>query len=280
MNPQDFRTWLTTLSPRPLVMGILNVTPDSFSDGGQFASEAAAIAHAREMIEQGADLIDIGGESTRPGSQRVPAAGQIARIVPVIRQIRRESDILISVDTTLGEVAGSAIDAGADILNDISAGREDPAIFDLSAMRDLPLILMHMQGEPGTMQANPVYQDVTREVADFLLSRAKAAHAAGVRRENVLLDPGIGFGKTLEHNLTLLRDTPRFAALGYRLLIGTSRKRFIAAITGRQDPKDRLYGSLASALLALADGANIVRVHDVAPTVQAVKVLDALRGRR
>lgn len=279
MNARDFDAWLHATSRAPLVMGILNITPDSFSDGGQFAGRVAAIAHAREMIASGADLIDVGGESTRPGAQRVTAPEQIDRIAPVIEAIRRDSDVAISVDTTLSPVAEAALEVGADILNDISAGREDPAMLALAGHRGKPIILMHMQGEPGTMQANPQYTDVTAEVMDHLEERAAAALVAGSLRERIILDPGIGFGKDLEHNLQLLRELPRLKALGFTLLVGVSRKRFIGAITGVEKPSDRVVGSIAAGEWAILNGADILRVHDVHQTKEMVSVISALTQR-
>lgn len=277
MNASEFHRWLES-SSRPLVMGILNVTPDSFSDGGRFANVDAAISQAQRMVAEGADLLDIGGESTRPGSMRVPAEEQLQRVIPVIEAIRRRFDVAISVDTTLSEVAKAAGEAGADILNDISAGREDAGMLHLAAERGWPLILMHMQGEPGTMQKNPTYGDVVSEVAEFLAQRAGAAVAAGCRRERVIVDPGLGFGKTMAHNLLLLRELERIGALGYRVLVGASRKRFVGEITGASEPADRVIGSCVSAAWAVWKGASIVRVHDVAQSVQALRMAGALLG--
>lgn len=298
MNRAEFNSWLGDAGARPLVMGILNVTPDSFSDGGEFATKESALEQARRMIREGADLLDIGGESTRPGARRVTAEEQIARVCPVIEAIRRESEIEISVDTTLAAVAEAAVGAGAGIVNDIAAGREDPEILRFAGRRGLPVVLMHMLGEPGTMQNDPRYADVTREVGEFLGERTRAAMAAGVAPEKILLDPGIGFGKTVEHNLTLLRDlkkvqqiacegvaeagykpAPRTREgrnLGCQLLVGTSRKRFVGAVTGESNPQERVHGSTASAAWAVLNGASIVRVHDVRPTVQTLAMLRAI----
>ena len=259
-------------------MGIVNATPDSFSDAGQFMGIEDHIAHARQLIAQGADILDIGGESTRPGSRRVGADEQIGRVMPVIEAIRRESDIAISLDTTLSAVAAAACAGGDIIINDIAAGLEDPGILTLAASRKLPVILMHMKGEPGTMQANPQYADVTREVAEFLGARAQAAIAAGVERRRIILDPGIGFGKTVEHNLELLRELADIVRLGFPVLIGTSRKRFIGAITNVDDPADRVTGSCVSAAWAVVQGARIVRAHDVAQNVHAVRTIEAIAG--
>lgn len=276
MNAIDFQTWLGQDHPRALVMGILNATPDSFSDGGRFADLNDAVEHARRMQADGADLLDIGGESTRPGSARVDGPEQIRRILPIIQAIRRESDIAISVDTTRSDVAHAAIDAGANILNDISAGREDEQMFRIAAARGLPLILMHMQGQPGTMQDEPKYGDVVAEVREFLASRANVAIAAGCARRLILLDPGIGFGKTIAHNLDLLRGLRTIGDLGFRVLIGTSRKRFIGAVTGVEQAEDRVIGSCVSAAWAVTQGATIVRAHDVKETVQAVRMAQAI----
>ncbi len=225
-------TTLLTLD-RPRIMGILNLTPDSFSDGGRYTNPTQAVEHGLAMASQGADFIDIGGESTRPGARRINSAEQIARVVPVIRPLRQHldqqsPDVQISIDTTLAEVANAAVDAGATILNDVSAGREDPGMIPLAAKRHLPIILMHMHGEPGTMQDKPSYTDVVTQVKDFLLERAQGALAAGVDRRQIILDPGIGFGKTTPHNLALLRSLSGLVALGYPIMIGASRKRFLA----------------------------------------------------
>jgi len=275
VQAQEFDRWLG--DPRePLIMGVLNVTPDSFSDGGRYARPDAAIAHAREMLAAGAAIIDIGGESTRPGSQRIDAAEQKRRILPVIQALRG-APCVISVDTTLAEVAEAALAAGAHIVNDISAGRDDPAMLALVARLGVPVILMHMQGTPQTMQQAPFYQDVVREVGEFLRQRLAAAQAAGVAAERVMLDPGIGFGKTLAHNLTLLRDLRTLAEIGRPLVLGTSRKSFIGQITGEIDPAQRLMGTAASVAWCVAHGAAIVRVHDVEPMSQVVRVIRAIQ---
>lgn len=264
--------------PSPWIMGILNVTPDSFSDGGQFIDPVLAIEQARRMTEEGADIIDIGGESTRPGAHPVPAEAQIERVVPVIQAIRRFWDGPISIDTTRAQVAEAALDAGASWINDISALRDDPAMVVLVARRGCPIVLMHMLGTPRDMQKASHYDDVIGEVYGFLAERARAAQAAGIAREMIILDPGIGFGKTLEHNLALLQQLPRLTSLGYPVLIGASRKSFIGHLTGAA-VDSRLPGSLAAALAAVDAGATIVRVHDVAATRQALTVHSALRAR-
>ena len=259
----------------PWVMGILNVTPDSFSDGGRFCSVDDAVAHARKLIEEGADIIDVGGESTRPGSQPVTEREQLDRVVPVIKAIRKLSEIPISIDTTRAAVARAAFDAGAGWVNDVSALRDDPDIAVFAASSNCPVVLMHMLGEPRTMQANPHYDDVVREVCGFLMQRAELAQSVGVLRENIVFDPGVGFGKTLEHNLALLNQLPHLVALGYPILVGASRKSFIGQLTGLP-VEQRLEGSLAAAVLAVQAGAQIIRVHDVGPTKRALAVATAI----
>lgn len=280
MTTQEFQTWLREPNPRPLVMGIVNVTPDSFSDGGRFQDPAAALAHARKLVAEGADLLDIGGESTRPGAGRVSTAEQIARVTPVIEAMQRELGVAMSVDTTLAAVAAAAVEAGASIVNDVSGGGEDAGMLALAGRRQLPIVLMHMKGEPGTMQQNPVYVDVVAEVCAYLKQQAAKAEAAGVPRERILLDPGIGFGKTVDHNLRLLRELRELSGLGYRLLLGTSRKRFIGAITGVNRPEERVFGSTATVAWGVSHGAAIVRVHDVAATVQTIRMISAIEKSR
>lgn len=262
---------------RPIVMGVLNVTPDSFSDGGRFYDPAAAVAQALRMVAEGADAIDAGAESTRPGSDRVSAAEQIRRLEPVLPEVAR-AGVPVSIDTTLGEVAAFALDAGATIINDVSAGRDDPEMLPLAGERAHALILMHMLGEPKTMQENPAYDDVVAEVRDFLAGRLAAAEAAGIARSRCIVDPGIGFGKKLAHNLALLASVDALAELGVPVLVGPSRKRFIGEIAGAETPDQRLGGSIAACLVAHRRGASIFRVHDVAATVQAFAVARAIRG--
>lgn len=258
-------------------MGVVNVTPDSFSDGGRFFDEAAATAHARKLLADGADILDIGGESTRPGAEPVPADAELARVLPVIQAVRRDSDVPISIDTAKSAVARAAVAAGATIWNDVTALRGAPDSADTAAELGCQVVLMHMQGEPRTMQDDPRYDDVVAEVRDFLAERAEAAMAAGVSRDRILLDPGIGFGKRLEHNLALLRGLPDLAALGFPLVLGVSRKRFIKAIdSSAESADDRLGGSLAAALQGAARGAAILRVHDVRETVQALAIEAAI----
>ncbi len=267
---------------RPVIMGILNLTPDSFSDGGRYVDPQKAVDHGLAMASQGADIIDVGGESTRPGAQRVDPAEQIARVVPVIRPLRLQLDngfphVQISIDTTRSEVALAAVDAGATILNDVSAGREDPGMLNLAAEKNLPIVLMHMLGEPTTMQYQPRYTDVVAQIRDFLLERAQAALDAGVDRRQIVLDPGIGFGKTTEHNLALLRAVPDLVGLGYPIMIGASRKRFLSEYGSRSGgADDRLGGTCAVTAHCVAKGVALLRVHDVAPNRQAADLAWAL----
>jgi dihydropteroate synthase len=256
------------------IMGVLNVTPDSFSDGGEHLGARAAVARGRELIVQGAELIDVGGESTRPGAGAVSAADEIARTVPVIAGLRGAGAGL-SIDTTKSAVAEVALDAGAVLVNDVSAMRNDPAMAALVAERGCDCCLMHMLGEPRTMQDDPRYEDVIVEVRDFLAERAQAARDAGIAAERILVDPGIGFGKTIEHNLALLRGLGAIAALGFPVVIGTSRKSFLGRITGRDDPHERVAATVATSVLAFERGASVFRVHDVAATRDALLVAAA-----
>ncbi|MEM6560675.1 MAG: dihydropteroate synthase [Planctomycetota bacterium] len=258
-------------------MGVLNVTPDSFSDGGQFATTGAAVAQADRLIADGADVLDIGGESTRPGSDPVTPDEQIRRTVPVIEAIRAEHDVAISIDTTSAAVAAAAVDAGACCINDVSAGRHDLAILGLAAERDLPIVLMHMLGEPKTMQNDPTYGDVTAEVLAALQERIDVAFEHGVDRARIVIDPGIGFGKTTEHNLQLLRDLPRFAELA-PVLVGASRKRFLGEITGETDAQQRDHATTATTVWSAVHGASIIRVHNARAARNAVDIIAALRG--
>ncbi|HWF78032.1 MAG TPA: dihydropteroate synthase [Caulobacteraceae bacterium] len=258
-------------------MGIVNVTPDSFSDGGRFLDAGAAVDHARRLIAEGADVLDIGGESTRPGAAPAEAAAEVARVVPVIEAIRRESDIPISVDTMKPAVARAALAAGATMWNDVTALAWAPDSLATAAELGCEVVLMHMQGEPRTMQKQPRYDDVVAEVAAFLAVRAEAAIAAGVAREHIWVDPGFGFGKTPAHNLDLVRGLPQIAALGFRVVFGASRKSSIPKIAGdRSGAEQRLGGSIALALAAAKGGAAMLRVHDVAETRQALAVAAAI----
>ena len=266
--------------PRPLIMGVLNVTPDSFSDGGRYAAEDAAVAQGLRLAAEGADIIDVGGESTRPGAARVEGAEQLRRVVGVIRRLRRElpSTCAISIDTTRGVVAQGALEAGAQLVNDVSAGREDPELLAVAARAGAPVVLMHMQGDPATMQRAPSYRDVVAEVKAFLLERAAAAVAAGIPRERILIDPGIGFGKTVDHNARLLARLDELAATGYALLLGTSRKSFLGAVTGRTDAADRVVATAATTALGVMAGVSVFRVHDVAANRDALEVALAIRA--
>ncbi len=264
-----------TLGPKTWIMGVLNITPDSFSDGGQYLDKDKAIEQGLRLIEEGSDIIDIGGESTRPGSDPIPAEEEIRRIIPVIQALREKTKALISVDTTKSEVARAALDAGADIINDISSLRFDSGMAPLAAERDVPVILMHMKGMPKTMQVDPYYEDVLLEVKSFLEKRIHEAQAAGIRRERIIIDPGIGFGKRLEDNLALINKLHVLAELDRPILIGTSRKSFIGNILDLP-PQERLEGSIASSILSMAHGAHILRVHDVAAIKRAVLVAEAI----
>ncbi len=268
--------------PRPLVMGVVNVTPDSFSDGGRHADHAAAVSHARALIAAGADIIDIGGESTRPHAEPVSEAEELDRVLPVIRALAAEG-ARISIDTFKPAVAAAAVEAGASIWNDITALRGLPptGAGNMAVAADLgcEVVLMHMQGEPRTMQDNPNYADVVGEVAEILVARAEAAIAAGVARDKVWLDPGIGFGKTVAHNLTLLANLDRIVGLGFPVVLGVSRKRFIANIA-MTEGDNRLGGSLAAGIVGAAAGCAALRVHDVPQTVQALKVWAAIEAAR
>ncbi len=273
MNSLDFS--------KPRLMGILNLTPDSFSDDGDYINDESAVAHAIKLVRQGADIIDVGGESTRPGAKRVSATEQKRRVVSVIKAISTAlPDTLISVDTTLCEVATAAFDAGAEMINDISAGRDDIEILRLVADREAPICLMHMQNNPQTMQDRPHYDDVVVEVCDFLRERAKAAIQFGITANRIILDPGIGFGKTLKHNLLLLANLKRIVEIGFPVLIGASRKRFIDSIYQSSDPKKRVAGSCATTAIGLAAGVHIFRVHDIFEHRQTLEVIAAVQAYR
>jgi dihydropteroate synthase len=262
---------------RPRIAGIVNVTPDSFSDGGQHNTLEAAYAHAMRLAEEGADLLDVGGESTRPGAEDVSAEEEIRRVVPLIERLAAATTLPISIDTSKPEVMRAAVGAGAGLINDVFALRREGAL-DAAAELRMPVCLMHMQGEPRSMQADPQYDDVVGEVHRFLTDRLFACELAGIDRRKVLVDPGFGFGKNLEHNLALLRATARFAELGAGVFIGLSRKSMIGQITGRNEPAARAAGSVAAALIAAQRGAVILRVHDVAPTVDALAVWHAVKA--
>ena len=258
-------------------MGILNITPDSFSDGGLYLESGPAVEKALEMESEGADLIDVGGESSRPGAPPVPAREEIRRVLPVIRKLAGRMKIPMSIDTTKAAIAAAALDEGAVIVNDISAFRADPAMAGMVAERGAGCVLMHMQGEPGTMQLHPYYENVVAEVALFLRERIEAAIEAGVDPEAVAIDPGIGFGKTLDHNLRLLAELSAFRRLGRPVMLGTSRKGMIGKILGTSE-NDRVEGTTATVAAGALLGADIVRVHDVREIVRVVKVIDRIRG--
>ncbi len=260
---------------RPRIMGVLNVTPDSFFDGGRFFDFSSAVAHAREMVAAGADIIDIGGESTRPGAAPLTTNVEIERVVPVVRALAAELSVPVSVDTSKPDVMRAAAAAGAGMINDVYALRA-PGAAEAASEIGLPVCLMHMQGEPRTMQKNPRYDDVVAEVFAFLAERLETCMGACIRRDNIVVDPGFGFGKTLRHNYELLAGLGRFAELGVPLLVGMSRKSMIRDVVG--PPDERLVGSVAAAVLAAERGASIVRVHDVAETAAALAVLDAVRS--
>ncbi len=256
----------------PIVMGILNITPDSFSDGGQFDSVETALKQARQMIADGAKMIDVGGESTRPGAKPVSAEDEINRVVPVIQELRKEFDGVISIDTNKAEVMYAAVNAGADMINDVCALQQPDALATAASLQ-VPVCLMHMQGEPRTMQDNPTYTSVVGDVYDFLLQRINTCVAAGIATDRIIVDPGFGFGKTLEHNYQLLKHLNKFQYLNVPVLAGMSRKSMIGTLLDRDTP-DRLAGSLACAMLACVKGASILRVHDVAETVDLVTIFN------
>jgi dihydropteroate synthase len=263
---------------RPRVMGIVNVTPDSFSDGGEHASLDDAVAHGIRLAAEGADLLDVGGASTRPGADEVPLAEELRRVVPVVERLAQETGVPISVDTSRPEVMRAAVAAGAGMVNDVYALRRDGAL-DAAASLGVPVVLMHMLGEPRSMQDDPRYDDVVAEVHRFLAERIFAAEMAGIGKRHIVVDPGFGFGKTLDHNLLLLAQLERFTELGVPVLAGLSRKKSIGDLTGHRDPRDRMHGSVAAHLIAAQRGASLLRVHDVAATVDALKVWNAVAGQ-
>jgi dihydropteroate synthase len=277
----DQRVWrcrehTLSLGERTLVMGIVNVTPDSFSDGGMFASAEDAVAHGARLVDEGADLVDVGGESTRPGSDPIEVDEELLRVVPVIEGLAKaRPGTPLSVDTRKPEVASAALDAGASVVNDIAGGRNG-ALLETVSRTGAGVVLMHMLGEPKTMQDDPRYDEVVAEVHEFLRERIEAAVFAGIPEERICIDPGIGFGKTVDHNLALLRAVPALRMLGAAVMVGASRKGFIGTLTGVEDPAARLEGSLAVSVLSAAHGADLVRVHDVEATVRALKVADAV----
>jgi len=260
-------------------MGILNVTPDSFSDGGKYIDTDAAVAHAMSMCRDGADIIDVGGESTRPGAAEVPVKEEISRIRPVVEQLRKRSDVVLSVDTRKAAVARDALDAGVSIINDVSAMTHDPDMMGVAVESGAGVVLMHMRGTPSTMQEAPHYYDVVREVRDYLASRVEEILEAGADRRSVTVDPGIGFGKTLEHNLEILSHLDVLAEIGQPVVVGLSRKSFLGTLTGRE-VDDRLAGSLAALSFCILNGASVMRVHDVKESRDALRVVAAMTGGR
>jgi dihydropteroate synthase len=257
-------------------MGVINATPDSFSDGGRHLDPGVAAEAAARMVADGADLLDLGAESTRPGAAPVDAAEEARRLLPVLRAVRQAVAVPLSIDTMKAEVARMALGEGADLVNDVSAGRFDPDMLPLCATSGAPIVLMHMQGTPATMQQAPCYTDVTGEVRTFLAERARAAEAAGVPRDAIVLDPGIGFGKTRNHNCALLSRLDLIAALGYPVMVGVSRKGFLGELLGGRPVEERLFGTVAAVAVAVSRGARIVRVHDVGPARDVVRVAAAI----
>ena len=261
---------------RTLLMGILNVTPDSFSDGGMFVTIDKAVAHGEALCSAGADIIDVGGVSTRPFADPVSVDEEIARVIPVIKRLSQRVSAPISVDTSRAETAERAIEAGARIVNDIAALRFDPLLGDVVAEADLPVVLMHMQGTPETMQIRPAYDDVMGEIIDFLSGSIDLAVSRGIPRENIIVDPGIGFGKKVEHNLTIIRELSRLKSLGRPILVGASRKSFIGEVTGIKEPARRDTATLAVTALLVASGADIIRVHDVKRSTEVVRMVEGI----
>ena len=259
------------------IMGVINVTPDSFSDAGEVFAQVDAVARGKAMVEAGVDILDVGGESTRPGAQEISISEELDRVIPVIEGLL-ETGVILSVDTRHAEVMAGAIQAGAHIINDVTALTGDPKSLEVVANLGCPVILMHMQGEPGTMQNAPMYEDAPREVSDYLAKRIKACEAAGIARSQIAIDPGIGFGKTVDHNLQIIKQIERLHEHGCAIVLGVSRKRFIGLITDTQNPQSRLPGSLAAAVYARTKGVQIFRVHDVAESKQALLICDYIQS--
>lgn len=259
---------------RTMIMGVLNITPDSFSDGGLFFDEGKAVARAKEMVQEGADIIDIGGQSTRPNAQEISPEEELKRVRPVIERLVKEVSVPLSIDTYKFQVAKECIELGVQMVNDIT-GLRDPRMGEVIARHKIPVVIMHMQGTPETMQKNPIYGDVVNDIKEFFKERIQAARKAGI--QDIVLDPGIGFGKTIEHNLQILRRTGEFQELGCPTLIGTSRKSFIGKLTGDLPVEERLEGTIASTVIAVMNGASLVRVHDVKAVKRALQITDAIK---
>jgi len=271
----QFKTKKLDLSARTHITGVLNVTPDSFSDGGRFFNLEDAVSQGMKMVEEGADMIDVGGESTRPGSDPLPTEEELSRVIPVIKSMSAKTDVPISIDTYKAEVARRALDAGAQMINDISALRFDPGMKQVASEFEVPVILMHIKGTPKDMQKDPSYEDVIAEITEYLRQSIKIAEDAGVDREKIIIDPGIGFGKRLQDNLNVLKNLRKFSILGCPILIGCSRKSFIGRVLNLP-VEERLEGSLAALAVAVMNGANIVRVHDVKESKRVVSLIDAV----
>jgi dihydropteroate synthase len=278
MNEQilKWQKWEIDFSCGAVIMGILNTTPDSFSDGGLWLDEAKAVEHGIEMANQGAAIIDVGAESTRPGAEKIPAEEQIKRAVNIIKKLAVQIKIPISIDTQDYDVAEAAVEAGASIINDIS-GFSDPKMIELASQKQLPIVIMHMKGNPQNMQENPVYDDVVGEVLEFLVQRANLCIQAGIKKDMIFIDPGIGFGKTFEHNIMLVKNIKRLTTSGFRVLIGSSRKKFIGQITNKLNPAERIFGTAATVAIAAQQGVDVVRVHDVQEMIDTIKVANVLR---
>ena len=275
MNIKQFNDWLSSDDKQSLIMGILNVTPDSFSDGGQYFEKNTAIEHALKMVENGADIIDIGGESTRPFSDPVSLDEELSRVIPVIEGIRKKSDVCISIDTTKSVVASKALQVGASIINDVSAMEVDPLMADVAIQFNCPLIIMHMKGTPKNMQDNPKYESLISDIKDYLVGRIDFALSKGVERKKIIIDPGIGFGKTVENNFEIINNLNHFVELNFPVLLGASRKSFIGVSLNLPE-EDRLEGSLAANVIGLHQGVKIFRVHDVSETYKALLIANKI----
>ena len=275
MNIRNFNDWLLSIEKQSLIMGILNVTPDSFSDGGKYLEKNNAINHALAMIDNGADIIDVGGESTRPFSNPVSLDEEISRVIPVIEGIRKESDVCISIDTTKSEVATAALNSGASLINDVSAMEVDPLMIDVALKFDCPIIIMHMKGTPKSMQDNPQYESLISDIKDYLQERVDFIVSKGVNSKKIVIDPGIGFGKTVENNFEIINNLNHFTKMGFPVMLGASRKSFIG-ISLDLPEEDRLEGSLAANIIGLQNGAKIFRVHDVAETNKAFVIANKI----